>query len=161
MRSSQHTEDSVGSLGSPHDSVACIRPGEDKTRIIGFAAEGVVPRAERTAHHHRDLGDGGVADGVHQFRPAADDSALLRVATYHESSNVLEENYGKTNLVAVHDKACRLVGTIGVDDTSHLNALRFRAGLKTLAGNDPDRPARNSCVGSDKRLAVVRFVFIK
>src|ERR1700674_657498 len=98
MGSSQHAEDGVGSLCGAHDGVACVRPRQDETRVVGLAAQGVVARAEGTANDDRDLGDGGIADGVHQFRTAADDPTLLRVTTYHESSNVLEKNNGETGL---------------------------------------------------------------
>src|SRR5207249_738453 len=62
-----------------HHGVPRAGPGEDEGRVEGFAAQGVVARAERTADDDGDLRDGRVADGVHQLGAAADDSLALGV----------------------------------------------------------------------------------
>ena len=87
-------ENRVGSLRRAHHGITRIRPGEDKARVVGLAAERVVARAKRAADHDRDLGHDGIADRVDQLRAAANDAALFRVAADHEAGDVLEKMIG-------------------------------------------------------------------
>src|ERR1051325_2730302 len=129
--------------------------------IIGLPAQGVVACAERAADYDRYLGHDGITNGVYQLCTAPDDPALLCIATDHKACDILEENNGKTRLIAVHHKAGRFVRTIGIDNSPHLDAFLFCAGLEALTCNNPDGASGDSAISGYESFAVVRPIFVK
>ena len=82
------------------------------------------------------------------------------MAPDHEAGDILQKNDRQPCLVAIHDETRRFIGAIGINDTAHLDALLFRAGLETLICDDAYGSPVDARIRSHNCLAVIRFVFI-
>ena len=74
------------------------------------------------------------------FAPLRMIPLCFRVATDHESGDVLEKNDRQIRLIAVHDEPRCFVGAIGINDAAHLNSFLFRPDLHALVGDNSHRP---------------------
>src|SRR5262245_16366129 len=142
-----------------HDRIARCRPGENETRVVGFAAHGVVTCAEAAATNHRNLRHHGIGHRVDHFCAGADDAGPLGVFADHEAVDVVEENQWDAVLIAVENEASGFFRGFGVDDAPKLDALLVgvrRGGLHVLflIGDDADRPAADAGIATKQRFAV-------
>ena len=78
-----------GRLVAAHNGILGRGPGENETRIEGFAAESVIAGAERTAQDHGDLRHHAVGNDVDELGPGLDDTGLLGILADHEAVHVL------------------------------------------------------------------------
>src|SRR5208337_825946 len=150
---------------SAHDRIFRGGPGEDEAGIIGFAAHGVVPGAERAADDHGDFGNDGVRHCIHHLRSRLDNAAPLGIASHHEAVDVVEKNERDQVLVAVHDEAGGFFGGLGVDDAAELDAfVAFVVSLlrvELLVGNDADGEASDASVAADEGFAILGLVLVE
>jgi hypothetical protein len=154
-------EERAGGLVAAHDGVPGRRPRQDEPRVERFAAQGVVPRAERPARNQRQLGDDAVRDDVHQLRPGPDDPGLLAVPADHEPVDVLHEQQRHPHLVAVHHEPRGLVRGIDVDDAAELPRPVGRLHPLLLVGDDPEGPAAEPTEATDEGLPVLGLVLVE
>src|SRR3954471_1047580 len=91
-RPGKNREHCVRRLRCAHYRITRIRPRDDKSWIIRFAAHCVIACAKRSANDNSDLRHDRIAHRVHELRAATDDPALFGIATDHEPADVLEKN---------------------------------------------------------------------
>ena len=68
----------LGRLFAPHDRNAGRGPRDNQTRVVGFAAHGVVAGAIAVADDHREFGNDAVGDGIDHFGAVLDDASVFR-----------------------------------------------------------------------------------
>src|ERR1051326_6608199 len=96
---------------------------------------------------------------IHHLGPFLDDAAPLRITSYHEAVDVVEENQRNQVFIAVHDKACSFFGGFCIDNSAELHALvALVVGLlrmKLLIGNNSHRKSADTRVTADDCLSVL------
>src|SRR4029077_7419636 len=136
FRAGENRKNSIAGLSRPHHGVACIWPGQDKTRIASLAAERVISGAKRATDHNRNFRHNGITNRIHQLRATADDSTLLRSFSYHKSSHILEEKDRQSSLITIHHETRGFVRAVRINDAAHLDSFRLSAHLQALAGDN-------------------------
>src|SRR5262249_40610100 len=150
--------------GAAHDGVTRRGPGKDKSWIIGFAAHGVVSRAERAADDDCDLGDYRVGNRIDHLGPGTDNAAPFRVAAHHEAVAVVQKDEGNQVLVRIHDEARRFFRRFGVDHAAEFDALFALVAdgllMHFLIGYNADGEATDAGIATKYGLAIFGFVFV-
>ena len=100
----------AGSLLSAHHRDTRIGPHEQKSRVIGPSAHGVITRAEGPPDHHRELGYAGAGHSVYHLRPVPGDTAGLILPAHHEAGDILQEHQRHLALCTQGDEVRALHG---------------------------------------------------
>src|ERR1700722_11308307 len=141
-------------LGSHHADLGA-RPRNDQVGLVRAPAHHVVAGAVGLACDHRELGDGGIGDGVKHLGAVANDPFSLDLCADHEARDVLDEHQRNPERVAEVDETRGLVGRVVVEDAAELLGL---------VGDDPGRPATEASEAGDDRLGPlalhVEYLFI-
>src|SRR6266481_5432229 len=149
-----------------HDREFCRWPGEHETRVVGFAAHGVISGAEAAAENDRNFGDHAVGDRVDHLGAGADDAAPLGVFADHEAVDVVQKNERDAVLVAVHDEAGGFFGGLGVDHAAEFDA--FLVGVWGvggdvffLIGDDAHGPAAHAGIAAQQGFSIFGAIFLE
>src|SRR6266480_1951319 len=147
-------------LRGAHHGVTRVWPRHDKSRVVCFAAHGIIPRAKRSSNDRGDFRHNGITDRVHEFSAAANNAALLCVASDHEAGDILEKDDRQTGLVAIHYETRGLIGTFGINNAAHLDTFFFCPHLQALVCHNADSATGDTRVRGHDSLAVIGLVFI-
>ena len=107
--------DDVDGALRAHDRQLARRPGEGQIGADGLGVHDHVGAPVGLAGDDLDAGDGGLAVGVQQLGPVADDAAVLLVGARHEPRNVDEGDQGDVERVAGAHEAGPLFRALDVE----------------------------------------------
>ncbi len=139
-------EDDVGRPFGSHDGDFRLGPGQDDVRSEVFAAHAQVAPAVGFPEDEGDFGDRGLAVGVEEFRPVADDASRFLRQARQVARNVFEGDDGDVVGVADADVAARLVRGVDVEASRHVFGL---------VGDDADDFAPDAAEAGDDVLRPV------
>ena len=126
-----------------------------KSWIISLAAHGVVARAIRVTYDNGYLRHHRVGHSIYQLSTVFNDTGMLAAAAYHKAGNILQEHQWYFLLVAVHDKAGRLVCAVVIDNAAHLHFALAALHYLALVGYYAHCPAIYTRIAANDGLAIV------
>src|SRR5258708_2952931 len=141
-------------------------PCKHKSRIVGFAAHSVIPRAEAAAANYGNFWNDAVGDGVYHFRAGANDSAPLRVFADHEAVHVVHENQRNAVLIAIENEARGFFRRLSINYAAKFDAFLVRAASQALHVfflilGHPAGTSASVGAAAKQRFAVFRAVFLE
>jgi hypothetical protein len=104
-----HGREHACCLRAAHHRNARVGPCEHEARPIRAPAHRIVAGTVAAADDERDLRHVGVGDRHHHLRAVPRDAAGFRVATDHETGDVLEEQQRRAALAGEFDEVGRLL----------------------------------------------------
>src|SRR3984893_761177 len=149
-----------------HHREARRGPRKHESRVIGFAAHGVISGAKTSAANHGDFWDDAVCHGVYHFCARSNNPAPFCVFADHKTVYVVEKNQRDAILVTVENEARGFLRGLGVNHAAKFHALLVRTASESLhvfflIRDDADGPAADARIAAEQRFSGFGAVFLE